>query len=100
MHIPYKKISIQFELAVDALDDPFKYETDTLFGKRTATKDAHDRYANQQVSCLLRQIEEYSGMLILASNLKSNIDDVFLCRFQTVVRLPIPSPRERYSERN
>jgi len=60
-------------------------EADALFGKRTATKDAHDRYANQQVSYLLQRIEEYDGLVILASNLKSNIDDAFLRRFQTVV---------------
>ena len=71
-------------------------EADALFGKRTATKDAHDRYANQQVSYLLQRIEEYNGLVILASNLKSNIDDAFLRRFQTVVRFPIPSPKERY----
>ena len=71
-------------------------EADALFGKRTATKDAHDRHANQQVSYLLQRIEEYNGMVILASNLKSNIDDAFLRRFQTVVRFPIPSPRERF----
>ena len=71
-------------------------EADALFGKRTATKDAHDRHANQQVSYLLQRIEEYNGMVILASNLKSNIDDAFLRRFQTVVRFPIPSARERY----
>ncbi len=72
-------------------------EADALFGKRTATKDSHDRYANQQVSYLLQRIEEYDGLVILASNLKSNIDDAFLRRFQTVIRFPIPSARERYS---
>ncbi|MEL6812051.1 MAG: ATP-binding protein [Bacteroidota bacterium] len=71
-------------------------EADALFGKRTSTKDAHDRYANQQVSYLLQRIEEYDGLVILASNLKSNIDDAFLRRFQTVVRFPVPAVRERY----
>ncbi|WP_299222273.1 ATP-binding protein [uncultured Aquimarina sp.] len=71
-------------------------EADALFGKRTATKDAHDRYANQQVSYLLQRIEEYDGLVILASNLKSNIDDAFLRRFQTVVRFPVPSAKERH----
>ena len=72
-------------------------EADALFGTRTATKDAHDRYANQQVSYLLQRIEEYNGLVILASNLKSNIDDAFLRRFQTVIRFPIPSAKERYN---
>lgn len=72
-------------------------EADALFGKRTATKDAHDRYANQQVSYLLQRIEEYNGLVILASNLKSNIDDAFLRRFQTVIRFPIPCAKERHN---
>ena len=72
-------------------------EADALFGTRTATKDAHDRYANQQVSYLLQRIEEYNGLVILASNLKSNIDDAFLRRFQTIIRFPIPSSKERYT---
>lgn len=72
-------------------------EADALFGTRTATKDAHDRYANQQVSYLLQRIEEYNGLVILASNLKSNIDDAFLRRFQTIIRFPIPCSKERYN---
>ncbi len=71
-------------------------EADALFGKRTATKDSHDRYANQQVSYLLQRIEEYDGLVILASNLKNNIDDAFLRRFQTIIKFPIPSAKERY----
>lgn len=70
-------------------------EGDALFGKRTASKDAHDRYANQQVSYLLQRIEEYDGLIILASNMKNNIDDAFLRRFQSIIHFPIPSSIER-----
>jgi len=70
-------------------------EADALFGKRTSVKDAHDRYANQEVSYLLQRIEEYSGVAILASNLKSNIDDAFLRRFQSVIHFPLPRAPER-----
>ncbi|HNM28041.1 MAG TPA: ATP-binding protein, partial [Saprospiraceae bacterium] len=49
-------------------------EADAIFGKRTATKDAKDRYANQEVAYLLQRIEEYAGLVILATNLKANID--------------------------
>ncbi|MBY9000966.1 MAG: ATP-binding protein [Candidatus Heimdallarchaeota archaeon] len=57
-------------------------EADALFGKRTEVSDAHDRYANQEVSWLLQRIEEYEGLVILASNLKDNIDEAFTRRLK------------------
>ncbi|MBJ2158001.1 ATP-binding protein [Variovorax sp. IB41] len=70
-------------------------EADALFGKRTSVSDAHDRYANQEVSYLLQRIEGFDGVVILASNLRHNIDDAFLRRFQSVVQFPLPRPPER-----
>nr|WP_218921466.1 ATP-binding protein [Haliscomenobacter hydrossis] len=70
-------------------------EADALFGKRTGIRDAHDKYANQEVSYLLQRIEAYPGLTILASNFKSNIDDAFLRRFQALIYFPIPKPEER-----
>jgi len=70
-------------------------EADALFGKRTRVDDAHDRFANQEVSFLLQRIEEFDGVVILASNLKNNIDDAFLRRFQSVVQFPMPRAPER-----
>jgi hypothetical protein len=70
-------------------------EADALFGKRTAVADAHDRYANQEVSYLLQRIEDFEGVVILASNLRGNIDDAFVRRFQTVVAFPMPKAEER-----
>jgi AAA+ superfamily predicted ATPase len=70
-------------------------EADALFGKRTNVKDAHDRFANQEVSYLLQRVEEFPGLSILASNFKSNLDDAFTRRFQSIVYFPIPSPVER-----
>lgn len=70
-------------------------EADALFGKRTNVKDAHDRYANQEVSYLLQRVEEFDGLVILATNLKSNMDDAFLRRFNAIIRLPFPSEAER-----
>ena len=70
-------------------------EADALFGKRTGVRDAHDRYANQEVSYLLQRVEQFPGLVILATNLKSNIDDAFLRRFQSVVHFPKPGPEER-----
>ncbi len=71
-------------------------EADALFGKRTSVRDAHDKYANQEVSYLLQKVEEFSGLVILASNLKGNIDDAFLRRFQSVIYFPYPGIKERY----
>ncbi len=70
-------------------------EADALFGKRTSVQDAHDRYANQEVSYLLQRIETYNGLVILASNLKSNLDDAFLRRFQCIIHFPMPQQEER-----
>ena len=72
-------------------------EADALFGKRTNVKDAHDRYANQEVSYLLQRVESYNGLVILATNLKSNLDDAFIRRFQTIIHFPMPTASERLS---
>ncbi len=70
-------------------------EADALFGKRTSVSDAHDRYANQEVSYLLQRVEDFAGVVILASNFVANIDDAFMRRFQAVVHFPMPSAAER-----
>lgn len=70
-------------------------EADALFGKRTATTSANDRYANQEVAYLLQRVEDFPGIVILASNLKGNIDDAFARRFQSMIYFPAPGPAER-----
>jgi hypothetical protein len=70
-------------------------EADALFGKRTETKDAHDRYANQEISFLLQRIETFDGIAILASNQKENIDHSFARRFESIIYFPMPRPEER-----
>lgn len=70
-------------------------EADALFGKRTNVRDAHDKYANQEVAYLLQRVEDYNGLVILATNLKSNIDDAFLRRFQSIIHFPLPKTGER-----
>jgi len=70
-------------------------EADALFGKRSDTKDARDRYANQEVAYLLQRIEDYAGVVILATNLKANIDEAFLRRFHSVIYFPAPGPEQR-----
>lgn len=70
-------------------------EVDALFGKRTGVRDAHDRYANQEISYLLQRVEDYNGLAILGSNLKDNIDEAFICRFQAIIHFPMPRQGER-----
>lgn len=72
-------------------------EADALFGKRTNVRDAHDKYANQEVSYLLQRVEAFDGLVILASNFKTNIDEAFIRRFQSVIHFPMPNPQERMS---
>ena len=70
-------------------------EADALFGKRTQTSNAHDRYANQEVAFLLQRVEEFEGVVILASNLKQNLDEAFARRFQSIVYFPMPDAELR-----
>jgi AAA+ superfamily predicted ATPase len=70
-------------------------EADALFGKRTGIRDAHDKYANQEVAYLLQRIENYAGLVILATNSRSNIDEAFMRRFQSAVYFPLPEAQER-----
>ncbi|HSI41930.1 MAG TPA: ATP-binding protein [Xanthobacteraceae bacterium] len=70
-------------------------EADALFGRRGETRDAHDRYANQEVAFLLQRIETFDGIAILASNLRDNIDPAFARRFESIVHFPMPRTEER-----
>lgn len=70
-------------------------EADALFGKRTATSSSNDRHANQEVSYLLQRVEDFPGTVILATNLKANIDDAFARRFQSMVHFPMPDAGQR-----
>ncbi|MFJ4245042.1 ATP-binding protein [Streptomyces iakyrus] len=70
-------------------------EADALYGKRTEVSDAHDRYANIETSYLLQRMEEYDGMVILASNLRQNMDDAFTRRIRFIVEFPFPEVESR-----
>lgn len=70
-------------------------EADAIFGKRTGVRDAHDKYANQEVSYLLQRIESYNGLVILASNFKNNIDTAFIRRFNSIIYFSAPKAEER-----
>jgi hypothetical protein len=71
-------------------------EADALFGKRTNVQSSHDKYANQEISYLLQRVEDYPGLMILASNFRHNLDDAFVRRFHAVIHFPIPNENERF----
>ena len=70
-------------------------EADALFGKRSEIKDSHDRYANIEVAYLLQRMEAFSGLAILTTNLRRNLDDAFLRRLRFVVEFPKPDAPAR-----
>ncbi len=92
-----KHLSAIFREAETSQSLLFFDEADSLFGKRTEVKDAHDRYANLEVNYLLQRIEQYEGVVILATNMQRNLDDAFLRRMQELVEFHFPheSLRER-----
>jgi hypothetical protein len=90
-----KNLSSLFDKATDKEWILFFDEADAVFGKRTNVRDAHDKYANQEVSYLLQRIENHPGLVILASNFKTNIDTAFTRRFQSIIEFEIPSYSER-----
>ena len=70
-------------------------EADALFGKRSEVRDSHDRYANIEISYLLQRMEAYDGVTILATNLRSNLDEAFTRRLQFAVDFPFPDEADR-----
>ena len=90
-----KNLSSLFDRAVNKDWILFFDEADAIFGKRTNVRDAHDKYANQEVSYLLQRIEAHPGLVILASNFKNNIDTAFTRRFQSIIEFELPSYAER-----
>ena len=70
-------------------------EADALFGKRTKISDAHDRYANIETSYLLQRVEAYEGIVILATNLRENMDEAFTRRIRFIVDFPFPDVASR-----
>jgi SpoVK/Ycf46/Vps4 family AAA+-type ATPase len=70
-------------------------EADALFGKRSEVKDSHDRYANIEINYLLQRMEEYAGIAILATNMRTALDTAFVRRLRFIVNFPFPALPER-----
>jgi hypothetical protein len=72
-------------------------EADALFGKRSEVHDAHDRYANIEISYLLQRMEQYDGVTILTTNQRANLDEAFLRRLSFTVHFPLPGEEQRHT---
>lgn len=70
-------------------------EADALYGRRTEVKDAHDRYANLEISYLLERMERFKGLAILATNRKKDLDVAFLRRLRYIIDFPLPGVEQR-----
>lgn len=70
-------------------------ETDALFGKRSEIKDSHDKYANVETSFLLQRLENFDGIVLMATNLLQNIDEAFIRRISCIVNFPLPDSEQR-----
>ena len=90
-----KNLSKIFDAAASANVVLFFDEADALFGKRSSVQDAHDRYANIEVSYLLQRLECHDGLVILATNLQGNMDAAFLRRIHTAVEFVLPDEPAR-----
>lgn len=90
-----KNLRKLFDAAEDGGAILFFDEADALFGKRSEVKDSHDRYANIEINYLLQRIEAYRGLAILATNLKSSLDQAFTRRLRFVINFPFPSLVDR-----
>ena len=90
-----KNLDSVFNAAERASAVLFFDEADALFGQRSAVRDAHDRYANIEVAYLLQKIEQYEGVVVLATNLAGNMDEAFLRRLAFRVEFPFPDEEQR-----
>jgi SpoVK/Ycf46/Vps4 family AAA+-type ATPase len=85
-----KNLQKVFDAAEYGVAILFFDEADALFGKRSEVRDSHDRYANIEAGYLLQRLENYNGLIILATNSEGNIDPAFRRRIHFIVRFPIP----------
>ena len=90
-----KNLRRMFEAAEQGAAVLFFDEADALFGKRSEVKDSHDRYANIEINYLLQRMESYRGVAVLATNMRSALDQAFLRRLRFVLTFPFPAAAER-----
>ncbi|WP_327343111.1 AAA family ATPase [Streptomyces europaeiscabiei] len=90
-----KNLSRIFAEAASSNAVLFFDEADALFGKRSQVRDAHDKYANLETSYLLQRMEQHEGVVVLATNLRKNLDDAFIRRLHATIDFPVPGVEDR-----
>ena len=90
-----KNLAAAFDVAEQTQAVLFLDEADAICGARTKVVDAHDRYANLETAYLLQRFDRFDGLVVLASNIRSNIDAAFLRRMDVVAELPVPDEASR-----
>lgn len=90
-----KNLRNVFDAAEDGGSILFFDEADSLLGKRTEIRDSHDRYSNMEINYLLQRMESYSGLAILATNMKNAIDSAFIRRIRFIINFPFPEEKTR-----
>lgn len=90
-----KNLRRLFDAAEDGGAILFFDEADALFGSRSQVKDSHDRYANIEINYLLQRMEAYKGLAILATNMKSSMDEAFTRRLRFIINFPVPDAADR-----
>jgi len=88
-----KNLRLVFDAAANGNWILFFEEADALFDKRSEDETARDREANQQRAYFLQRMEDFPGIVILAANLESNMDDTFAGRFQSVTQFRLPTAK-------
>ncbi len=91
-----KNLDRIFKEARDSNGILFFDEADAIFGKRSEVRDSHDRYANIEIAYLLQKMEQYQGIVILATNLRKNIDEAFARRMHFSMEFPLPEEDDRH----
>lgn len=70
-------------------------EMDSLFGKRGDVQSSNDKYANMETSYILQRLEQYNGVVLMATNYLSNIDEAFMRRIHFIFHIPLPNQKLR-----
>ena len=90
-----KNISEVFDAADRCQSVLFFDEADAVFARRTDGSDAQGRWANLETAHLLARMESYDGLIVLASNLRGNIDEAFIRRLDVIVEFDEPDTNDR-----
>jgi hypothetical protein len=91
-----KNVAAVFASAAEQDAVLFFDEADAIAGRRfTSVDQGYQREANAVVNVLLRELEEFPGVVIFATNLAANFDPAFERRIRTHILFEQPGPEER-----